>query len=208
MYVSLPVQSDPNGGLSVKTFNSVFAGVGGQGILLAAEIVGTAAVNAGLNARVSELHGMAQRGGAVLSHVRIGEKALAATIMEGTADAILGFEPMETLRSINYASKKTAVLVNTTPLAIGGSEYPAMTDMLEQMRGFTEHIVPVEANVLAQSLGTTMVMNVVLIGVLAATAMLPMSAEYLEGAIRDLVPARYLDLNLKAFRLGFTAIKT
>jgi indolepyruvate ferredoxin oxidoreductase beta subunit len=98
--------------------NVVLAGVGGQGILLAAEILGTAAVKEGYNVRVSELHGMAQRGGAVVSHVRIGEKALAPTVLEGTADIIVGFEPMEALRNIKFASQKTTILLNTRPFKI------------------------------------------------------------------------------------------
>ncbi len=90
----------------VNEFNVVLAGVGGQGILLAAEILGAAAVRDGLNVRVSEIHGMAQRGGAVISNVRIGSKVLAATIMEGQADVLLGFEPIETLRNLIFASEK------------------------------------------------------------------------------------------------------
>ena len=111
--------------------NIVLAGVGGQGILLAAEIVGAAAVKEGYNARVSELHGMAQRGGAVVSHIRVGENAFAPTVLEGTADVIVGFEPMEALRNIKFASKRTTVLVNAKPFRISGTEYPDMEKILE-----------------------------------------------------------------------------
>jgi indolepyruvate ferredoxin oxidoreductase beta subunit len=191
----------------MESFDSVFAGVGGQGILLAAEIVGTAALRAGFNVRVSELHGMAQRGGAVVSHVRVGETAFAPTVMEGTADVILGFEPMEALRSIKFASKKTVVLTNTTPSKIGGSVYPSVTEIFEQIRHFTENIISVDADAIAQRVGTVLVQNVVMVGALAATGTLPIGGRHYSDAIKDLVPARYLSVNMEAFDSGFKAVK-
>jgi len=192
----------------LEEFNIILAGVGGQGILLAAEILGTAAVKKGCNVRVSELHGMAQRGGAVVSHVRIGEKALAPTVLEGTADVIVGFEPMEALRNIKFASQKTIVLVNTNPFKISGAEYPKVGEVLEQIRGFTENIILIDAVTLAEQVGALITQNVVMIGALAVTEKLPMNVEALKGALHELVPAKYLDINLKAFKLGYNAVKT
>ena len=101
----------------MKEFNIVLAGVGGQGTLLAAEILGVAAIKEGLNVRVSEIHGMAQRGGAVVSTVRVGEKVLAPTVLEGQTDVLLGFEPIETLRNLKFASEKTLVIMSDEKIA-------------------------------------------------------------------------------------------
>jgi indolepyruvate ferredoxin oxidoreductase beta subunit len=191
----------------MKTCNVVFTGVGGQGILLAAEIVGTAAVKAGLNVRVSELHGMAQRGGAVVSHVRIGEKALAPTVVEGSADIILGFEPMEALRSIQFASRKTTVLVNSRIMHISGAKYPPVKEILGLIRGFTRDVVTIDAFALAEESGSVMVQNTVLVGALDATGKLPLKTDALKEALGELVPAKYADVNAKAFEAGYRAVK-
>jgi len=187
--------------------NIVLAGVGGLGILLAAEIIGTAAVKEGYNVRVSELHGMAQRGGAVVSHVRIGEKALAPTVLEGTADAIVSLEPMEALRNIKFATPKTIVLVNTKPFKISGTKYPEVNVLLEQLRNFTKNTILIDATALAEKAGTGITQNVVMMGALAAVKKLPMKVETLKEALRELVPTKYLNINMKAFELGYDYVK-
>jgi indolepyruvate ferredoxin oxidoreductase beta subunit len=188
--------------------NIVLAGVGGQGILLAAEILGTAAVKEGYNVRVSELHGMAQRGGAVVSHVRIGDNALAPTVLEGTADVVVSLEPMEALRNIKYASPDTIVLVSTTPFTISGTTYPAVKTILQKIRNFTEHIVEIDADALAVEAGTKLTRNSVMIGALAGIDKLPLQVETVKKALRELVPSKYRDVNLNAFELGYAAVKT
>jgi indolepyruvate ferredoxin oxidoreductase beta subunit len=188
--------------------NIVLAGVGGQGILLAAEILGTAAVKEGYNVRVSELHGMAQRGGAVVSHVRIGDNALAPTALEGTADVVVSLEPMEALRNIQHASPDTIVLVNTTPFTISGTTYPAVKIILQKIRNFTEHIVEIDADALAVEAGTKLTRNSVMIGALAGIDKLPLQVETVKKALRELVPSKYRDVNLNAFELGYAAVKT
>lgn len=190
----------------MTTCNMVFAGVGGQGILLAAEIVGTAAANAGYNVRVSEIHGMAQRGGAVVSHVRIGKKILAPTVLEGSADIIVGFEPMEALRNIKFASQETTILVNIHPFKVSGTEYPDVGDILKSASNFTQSIVPVDAKALAEKAGSEVTLNVVMVGALAATGKLPIKAQVLKEALCELMPAKYLDTNMRAFELGCQAI--
>lgn len=191
----------------MKEFNIVLAGVGGQGTLLAAEAIGVAAVKDDLNVRVSEIHGMAQRGGAVVSTVRIGETALASTILEGQADVILGFEPFETLRNLKYASEKTLVIMNTerippTELAAKNLKYPDIEELVKKVHLFTSHVLLVEAPRLARQAGTTLAQNVVLLGALAGTEVLPVKTESLKEAIRELVPPRHVDVNLRAFKLG------
>jgi indolepyruvate ferredoxin oxidoreductase beta subunit len=191
----------------VREFNIVLAGVGGQGILLAAEILGTAALKEGLNVRVSEIHGMAQRGGAVFSTVRIGENVLAPTVLEGQADVLLGFEPLETLRNIKYASKKTLVvmsaeLVPPLELAAKNTRYLDIEEIVEKIRTFAEDVIVVETARLAQHAGSRIVGNVVLIGASMATHRLPVKPESLMEALCELVPKKRVQINIKAFKLG------
>lgn len=191
----------------MDSYNIVLAGVGGQGILLAAEIIGTAAVKEGYNVRVSELHGMAQRGGAVVSHVRIGEKALAPTVLEGTADAIVSLEPMEALRNIKFGTTKTIVLVNTKPFKISGTKYPEVNVLLEQLQNFTKNTILIDATALAEKAGTGITQNVVMMGALATVKKLPMKVETLKESLRELAPTKYLNINMKAFELGYDYVK-
>lgn len=196
----------------MEEFNIVLAGVGGQGILLSAEILGTAALKDGLNVRVSEIHGMAQRGGAVTSNVRIGEKVLAPTTLEGTADVLLGFEPLETLRNLKFASEKTLVLMNNEAVPPPGMttkmmNYPSLEEIIEKIRAFTKNVVVMEAAKLAEKAGSILTRNIVLIGGLAATGKVPVQIENLKEAIRELVPAKYAEMNMKAFELGYDYVQ-
>jgi len=196
----------------MKEFNIVVAGVGGQGILLAAEILGTAALKEGLNVRVSEIHGMAQRGGSVISNIRIGKKVLAPTVLEGNADVLLGFEPLETMRNLKYTSEKTLTLMNNEPVPSPGlttkmMSYPSLDEITEKIRGFTKNVVIVDAAKLAEEAGSVLTRNVVLIGGLAATGKTPVKTESLKQAIRELVPAKYLEMNMKAFELGYEHVQ-
>jgi indolepyruvate ferredoxin oxidoreductase beta subunit len=196
----------------MKEFNIMLAGVGGQGILLAAEILGTAAIKEGLNVRVSELHGMAQRGGAVVSNVRIGEKVLAPTVLDGQADVLLGFEPLETLRNLKFASEKTLIIMSDekippTELAAKMMKYPCMEEIVEKIHCFTKNVTVVEAAKLAKKAGNILAQNVVLIGALAATGKMPVKTESIMKALRELVPSKHLDINVKAFKLGYECVK-
>jgi len=196
----------------MKEFNIVVAGVGGQGILLAAEILGTAALKEGLNVRVSEIHGMAQRGGSVISNIRMGEKVLAPTVLEGNADVLLGFEPLETLWNLKYTSEKTLTLMNNEPIPPPGlttkmMSYPSLDKIIEKIHGFTKNIVIVDAAKLAKEAGSVLTRNVVLIGGLAATGKMPVKIESLKEAIRELVPTKYLEMNMKAFELGYEDVQ-
>jgi indolepyruvate ferredoxin oxidoreductase beta subunit len=196
----------------MKEFNVVLAGVGGQGTLLAAEILGTAAVKEGLNVRVSEIHGMAQRGGAVVSHVRIGEKVLAPTVLEGCADVILGFEPLETLRNLKFASERTLVLMSTeriqpTELSAKMLKYPSLEEIEGKMGRFTKSLILVETAELARKAGNVLTENIVLIGALAATGKMPVKDSCVLEALRELVPSKHLGVNLKAFKLGYDCVK-
>jgi indolepyruvate ferredoxin oxidoreductase beta subunit len=151
---------------------------------------------------------MAQRGGAVVSHVRIGERALAPTVLEGTADLVLGFEPMEALRNVQYASHKTTVLVNVRPFAISGARYPDVEEILEQIRGFTKSVISFDAATLAEKTGVVMTQNTVMIGALAATGKAPISVDNLKAALGVLIRPRYFDANVRAFELGYSTVNS
>ncbi|HDI12044.1 MAG TPA: indolepyruvate ferredoxin oxidoreductase subunit beta, partial [Candidatus Bathyarchaeota archaeon] len=176
----------------MKELNIVLAGVGGQGILLASQILGVSAVKGGFNVRVSEIHGMAQRGGAVVSHVRIGEKVRSPTVLEGNADVILGFEPLEALRNIKYASEKTLIIISKETIVPTGFspepvQYPNFDEIVEKIKIFTEKLVVVDALELARKAGSAITRNIVLLGALAASGILPMKNETLKETIKELV---------------------
>jgi indolepyruvate ferredoxin oxidoreductase beta subunit len=195
----------------VRECNIVLAGVGGQGTILAAEILGVAAVKDNLNVRVSEIHGMAQRGGAVTSNVRIGEKVSSPSVLEGQADVLLGFEPLETVRNLKSASEKTLVIMSDeqippTELAAKNAEYPSMDAILKKINRFTMRVIIVETEKLAKQAGSILTRNIVLLGVLAATNSLPIRTESLKDALRELVPAKHMEMNLEAFRLGYECL--
>lgn len=196
----------------MEEFNIVIAGVGGQGILLAAEILGTASLKEGLNVRVSEIHGMAQRGGAVVSNVRIGDKVAAPTVLDGRADVILGFEPLETLRNMRFASEKTLVLMSDemifpSGVADGSIKYPSLEEVIKQIHSFTKNVVVVEASRMAVEAGSILTRNTVMIGALASTEKVPVKIENLEEALRELIPVKYLEVNVMAFELGYKYVK-
>lgn len=196
----------------MKEFNIVLAGVGGQGTLLASEALGMAAVKDALNVRVSEIHGMAQRGGAVVTTVRIGDNVLASTVLEGQADVLLGFEPFETVRNLKYVSGKTLVIMNTekippTELAVKNVKYPGLDQIVQKVHLFTEKVVLIDAAQLAKKAGSSLTQNVVLLGALAGTGMLPVKKQSLIEAVRELVPTKHVEINLKAFELGYESVK-
>lgn len=196
----------------MKDFNIVLAGVGGQGILLAAEILGTAALKEGLNVRVSEIHGMAQRGGAVISDVRIGDKVAAPTVLDGQADVLLGFEALETLRNTRFASEKTLVLMSDEVIFPSGAAADSvrclsLEEVVKQIKSFTRSVIVVEAAKIAREAGNILTKNTVMIGAFAATGKTPVKIKSLEEALRELVPAKHLEVNVKAFKLGYKYVK-
>jgi indolepyruvate ferredoxin oxidoreductase beta subunit len=191
----------------VKEFNIVLAGVGGQGTLMAAEILGVAAVIEGLNVRVSEIHGMAQRGGAVVSNVRLGEAVLAPTVVDGQADVLLGFEPLEAVRNLRSASERTIVIMSSMripppQLEADGKKYPSLEDILLKIHLFTRRVVVVDALELAEKAGSRLAQNSVLLGALVEVEEFPLRVRSVVKALRELVPKRQVDVNVKAFELG------
>jgi indolepyruvate ferredoxin oxidoreductase beta subunit len=189
----------------------IVAGVGGQGVILVAEILGNAAMKEGLEATVSEIHGMAQRGGSVISHIRMGSQVYSPTITEASSDIILGLEPIETLRSLKFANEQTRIIMNSKPTipisaATGAYKYPVLHEIVKRCEKLTEHIAVIDAFKTAQDTGSLLTVNMVLLGALAKTGLLPVREETLVQAIIEQVPEKLTSLNLKAFEAGKTIL--
>ncbi|MCK9175347.1 MAG: indolepyruvate oxidoreductase subunit beta [Desulforhopalus sp.] len=186
-----------------KSGNILFSGVGGQGILLASEIVAYALLDAGFDAKKSEVHGMAQRGGSVTAELRYGKKVYSPLIEPGKVDLQMAFEMMEAVRYLPMLHKGSRVIVNTQKLlppsvANGSVEYPEnILDRLTE-KGIT--VIPVDAFALASEAGEIKTVNVVMVGVLSN--FLPMAPSVYEEVINTQVKERFRDVNLKAFALG------
>ena len=186
-----------------KMTNILMAGVGGQGTLLASEILSEVLMQAGYDVKKAEVHGMAQRGGSVVSHVRFGKKVYSPIIPEGEADVLFGFELLETYRYLPQVKKTGAVVVNNLRIAppsvlLGKSEYPQ--DIALKLRDRVDNVRIVDGLELAEQAGNAKAINTVLLGALSNT--LNPSHEQWIAAIKSLVPERFQDVNLKAFELG------
>ena len=184
--------------------NIMIVGVGGQGTLLASRILGNLLVEKGYDVKVSEVHGMSQRGGSVVTYVKYGDKVYSPIIDKGEADIILAFERLEALRALPYLKKGGKIIVNdraTMPMPVitGNAEYPE--GIIETLAAVAE-VKSLDALVLAEQAGSVKAVNVVLIGVLAATTDIP-KAEWID-VLRATVPQKLLDVNLKAFELGYS----
>lgn len=181
----------------------LFSGVGGQGILLASEITVYSLLAAGYDAKKSEVHGMAQRGGSVTAQLRYGKKVYSPLIEPGGADIQVAFEMMEAVRYLPYLHKGSKVVVNTQKIlppsvATGQAEYPE--NVLDHLRERDIVVVPVDAFDLAREVGEVRTANVVMVG--ALSAFLPVDVANFEEIIRSRVPEKYIDVNLKAFAAG------
>jgi len=188
------------------------AGVGGQGTLLASQIIGHAAVKLGFSVRISETFGMSQRGGPVVSHIRIAKQVYSPLIPLMTAELILGFEPIEALRAATrFLVRGGSVIVNTRtiyPVEVnrGDMKYPPLDKIIEALKNIAGEVVTLDATSLAIKAGNPISANIVMLGALAALGKLPFKPEELREAVRERVP-RDVETNLKAFDLGFQAIK-
>ncbi len=186
----------------------VYAGVGGQGVLTASSIVGKAALLSGMNVVMSEVHGMAQRGGIVVTEMKIGE-AKSPLLGQGEADIVVGFEPVEAYRILKKAHPGSYVIVNTEPIipttvSLEGKTYPDIEQILRNMKNL--HVVSLEATELARKAGNVIATNIVMLGALARIPLFPIKKEILEEAIKKTINPRYHEMNLKAFQMGYESI--
>jgi indolepyruvate ferredoxin oxidoreductase beta subunit len=183
-------------------FDIVLAGVGGQGVLSLSAIIATGAMNEGLHVKQSEVHGMAQRGGAVLANLRLSDKPIASDLIpKGSAAMILSMEPLESLRYLAYLRPDGALITSTTPV-VNIPDYPDLNGLLAKIRAIPGAIL-VESDKLAKAAGSARASNMVIVG--AASHFLPVKVETMERFIESMFKRKgeqVVEVNLKAFRAG------
>jgi indolepyruvate ferredoxin oxidoreductase beta subunit len=182
----------------------VIVGTGGQGVILISDVIGRAAVLAGKSVRGAETHGMAQRGGSVINHTRIGCR-FSPMVAPGGADVLLALEPAEALRFAYFLSPEGVALVNTRPVlpvtvTTGKAVYPPLAEILAPLRELCRKVVPMDATAIAKEAGTAQAMNVVMLG--ALSNYLPLPEDLLLQALSRVVPPKYLEANKRAFAGG------
>jgi indolepyruvate ferredoxin oxidoreductase beta subunit len=193
-----------------KKTSIVITGVGGQGVITAANLLGKSAVRAKTKVFVSEIHGMAQRGGAVNCTVRFGNVS-GPLVAGGTADVILSLEPVEALRNIIYANKNTKIITDINPVvpstvSVVGEKYPNLDDVYKEIQSYGI-LFKIDALKIAEDSGAAITKNIVMLGALAATDVLPFKANVLLEIILENIPIKYKDINRRAFNNGFKTFK-
>jgi indolepyruvate ferredoxin oxidoreductase beta subunit len=194
----------------VKEFNIVITGIGGQGAITLANIITQSAFLQGFDVKMSELHGLAQRGGPIPCHVRFGKKIYSPLVMEGEAHLIIGLEPLEALRACYYGSKqhKTVFLIDNYPVnplfvQIGESKYPSIKKIKNSLKKFSSRVVILDASeTVRERLGSIVASNVYLLGYAFAKKFIPIKKKFLLEGIKSVVPERHFEMNKKAFELG------
>lgn len=185
----------------------MIVGVGGQGTLLSSRILGNVAIKCGYDVKVSEVHGMSQRGGSVVTYVRYGTEEVASPVIEsGGADIIMAFEELEAYRNLPYLKKGGRLLVNTQcidpmPVIMGKAAYPS--DILDKIASLGADMTAIDALSLSKEAGSVKAVNVVLIGLLAKNTAI--DKDIWLDVIRETVPSKFLEINIKAFELGYAA---
>ena len=190
----------------METKNVMIVGVGGQGSLLASKLLGRLLLSKGYDIKVSEVHGMSQRGGSVVTYVRFGDKVYSPVICQGEADIIISFEELEALRWLPYLKKGGKLITNVQqimpmPVIIGAAEYPE--NLLEKMTAAGLDVDAFDALALAEQAGSAKAVNIVLMGHLSQN--FDFTEEEWMKAIEESVPQKFLEMNKKAFALGANA---
>lgn len=188
----------------MRNVSIMIAGVGGQGTLLTSRVLGTAALKAGYDVKMSEVHGMSQRGGSVITYVKIGSDVKSPIIEKGEADILLCFEKLEALRWLDYAKKDGAIIINDQkidpmPVIIGKATYP--DNIIKNITSRFKNVCAIDALETAKKLGNLKVLNIVMVGLMAKSTDIP--EETWREAIRETVKEKFIDINLKAFDEGY-----
>ena len=192
--------------------NMILSGVGGQGILTLATVLGTAAILDGYDVRVSEVHGMSQRGGSVICHVKIGDKIDSPLVMEGSADIVISLEASEVLKALHYLKPSGIIVVNNfelpPPLSmIKGLEYPHLNKIIDDVKEIAGEIYTVDAYEIAKNIGSPLSANMVILGSTWATGKLILSKESLVKAIAKSFKEHIASMNIRAFEEGTKMVK-
>jgi len=195
-----------------KEINIIICGVGGQGVVLVSELLGNAAVRGGVAVKGSEVLGMAQRGGSVFSNLRLGGDAIAPMTPEGKCDVIIAVEPSEALRNIQYLAKDSVVVLNTTTVLpytvyLGKSGYPDRDEIVNKLHEVTDRVITMDASGIAKEAGSLQAANVVMLGALFGTGLMPISGVTAKEAILSRFKAKVGEINIKAFDMGYEAVR-
>lgn len=193
------------------TVNCILSGVGGQGTVLASKLIAQAAMDKGLNARTAETIGMAQRGGCVVSHVRIGNKIHSPMIPKHSADVIIGFEPAEAVRCLPYLKKGGVVVVSRKAIppvtsSLGNSSYNG-SEMIAYLQKEAARLIVVDGEKISKDCSSAKVLNVALLGAACASGILGLSMDELKNAISKRVKPQFIEINSKALEKGALAAK-
>lgn len=194
---------------NVKEFNIAIIGVGGQGLLTVAGIISEAALKQGYDVKMSELHGLSQRGGSVPCQIRFGEKIYSSLIKPGQADLVIAMEPLESLRAAKFSSKeKTTMIINThqikpASVTILGEKYPSVEEIKKELNGFTKEIITVDAtDVAMKETETAVTANIYMMGIANRKGIIPIKKEFLLEALKERVPENCFEMNKKIFELS------
>jgi len=191
----------------VENINFMIVGVGGQGTILASDILAEVGMSAGFDSKKSDIMGLAVRGGSVSSHVRWGKKVGAPMNMTGCVDYLVASEPMEAVRAVEYLKKESIVICNEYRLqpmlvSTGQAEYPSEKEISDCLESASSRIIKYDATIKAQEVGTVKAMNIVLMGTLSKLLDDVVGTEVWEAAIKKYVPAKAFEKNIKAFYVG------
>ena len=206
------MSKESNRGEKMKNIYKIqLIGVGGQGTIKASVIIGEAAMKKGLNVVMSEVHGMAQRGGTVVTEFKIGE-AHSPLIEEGAADLMIAFEPAEALRALNKINKESFVIVNSSPIvpftvSLGISEYPEPSSVFKELKIKIKNLLIINAEKIAKKAGSIISENMVLLGAAVATPNFPIEKDLVIQSMKENLPPKSIETNLKAFESGFAEVK-
>jgi len=190
--------------------NCILAGVGGQGTVLASKLLAQCAMNKGMKVRTAETIGMAQRGGCVVSHVRMGEEIHSPLIPLKSADVLIGFEPAEAVRSLPYLKEAGTVIVSNKAIkpvtdSLSDNDYES-DEMLKYLASHGLHLIVVDSGAIFAACGTAKVLNIALLGAAVAAGNLGITLEELEKAIHEKLPPKLIEMNLIALRAGARAV--
>ena len=196
----------------MKPYNIYISGVGGQGIIKTSTVIGEAAMKSSMPVVMSEVHGMAQRGGGVSTELKIGDSC-SPIIEKGSADILISFEPVEALRAISKISSKTYVIVNKIPiypfnLRKSETSYPDIQIILEELNNKSREVFALDANKIANESGHPLSMNMVMLGSATAINGFPLNKKIIIDSMKANLPKNSLDINLKAFESGFNFVKS
>ncbi len=190
----------------MEKLNIMIVGVGGQGTLLASRVLGTVALKNSYDVKVSEVHGMSQRGGSVVTYVKLGEKVYSPLIEKGEADIILAFEKLEALRWLEYLKDGGRMIINDQridpmPVIIGKARYP--DNIIAKIKDNYHNTISIDALNIARQCGNIKAVNIVLLGLMAKST--DIGKDIWVSAIKEVVPEKLLEVNLKAFEAGYSA---